>query len=231
MIEEGERITARRPGDLVARWLLGVPVLTRAKALTIEGGNSVSGITIEQDGQRRAIACDGVVFSGRFVPEAALIETSHLALDPGTRGPVVDQHWRCSDPAYFCAGNLLRGIETAGRCCREGAAAAVSIAAARANRLPPPQRRVAVALHGPLRYVYPQIVATPGAALPDLMLKARVSRTARGRLRLVVNGREAWSRAIRALPERRIQLPARLVPVDDLESLAVELAETRHESA
>ncbi len=57
------------------------------------------------------------------------------------------------------------------------------------------------------------------------MLKARVSRAARGRLRLVVNGREVWSRAIDALPERRIGLPARLVPIDELDSLAVELAE------
>jgi len=227
MIEEADRITARRPGDLIARWLFGVPVLTSATSIVIEGNDLTTGVAFEHAGERRTISCDCVVFSGRFVPEAALLRNSHLALDPGTGGPVVDQHWRCSDPTYFCAGNLLRGIETAGRCYREGAAAAASIAAARGGRLPPPGRLVTVATRGPLRYVYPQIVASPGEPLSDLMLKARVSRAARGRLRLVVNGREVWSCAIHALPERRIGLPARLVPVDDLDTLAVEMAETQ----
>lgn len=225
MIEEADRITARRPGDLAARWLFSVPVITGARPVAIEGAEHVTGITIEHAGRRRTIACDGVIFSGGFVPEAALIVNSHLTLDPGTGGPAVDQHFRCSDPAYFCAGNLLRGIETASRCCREGAAAAASIAAARAGALPPPERRVAVTIAGPLRYVYPQVIAAPGGAVSNLMLKARVSRAARGRLHLFANGAKLWSRTVDALPERRIDLPGRLVPLESLDSLSIELVE------
>lgn len=38
---------------------------------------------------------------------------------PGQRRPRIDQFGRCSDPAYFAAGNLLRPIETAGWSFRE----------------------------------------------------------------------------------------------------------------
>src|SRR5581483_1337469 len=62
--------------------------------------------------------------TGQFRPENALLANSPVAIDRGTLGPSIDQYWRSSDPAYFAAGNLLRGIETAGQCWREGRAAA-----------------------------------------------------------------------------------------------------------
>src|SRR5690606_2415439 len=88
MLEEGARIVARRPGAAVARPLFGTPVLTRTRLVAILGDRRVDGVEIETDGQRRRLACDGVVFTGQFVPEAALLAPSHLALDPRTGGPV-----------------------------------------------------------------------------------------------------------------------------------------------
>ena len=41
-------------------------------------------------------------------------------MDPGSRGPSIDQYGRCSDPAYFAAGNVLRAVETAGWSYAEG---------------------------------------------------------------------------------------------------------------
>ena len=49
-------------------------------------------------GGAATIACDGVLLTGCFVPEAALVRASHLVLDPGSGGPAVDQFGRCSDP-------------------------------------------------------------------------------------------------------------------------------------
>ncbi len=71
MLEEGERITARRPGDWIARHVLGVPVLTRTRLVAIRGLDKVEGVEIERAGRRETIACDGVVFTGRFQPETA----------------------------------------------------------------------------------------------------------------------------------------------------------------
>ena len=144
----------------------------------------VEGVEIERDGRRRRIACDGVIFTGQFRPETAMLATSHLALDPATGGPMIDQYWRASDPAYFVAGNLLRPVETAGVALAEGRAAAQSIAASLGGRLPAAERMIALSAAAPLKYIYPQRLALPLASLSPLLLKARIQRRARGRLRL-----------------------------------------------
>ena len=144
-------------------------------------------------------------------------------MDEGSGGPVIDQHWRCSDPVYFAAGNLLRPVETSGVVGREGEAAARAMAAALAGRLEAPTRRVPVKTSPPLRYVTPQVIAVPGDRPGGLLFRGRVSRSARGTLRLLCNGKEVWRRKVHALPERRIRLPGGLVSLDGIESIEVRL--------
>src|SRR5262249_43546978 len=194
MLEEGERITARRPGDWIARRVLGVPVLTRTKLVAIRGLDKVEGVEIERDGRREIVACDGVVFTGRFQPETAILRNGHIALDPGTGGPAIDQYFRCSDLQVFAAGNLLRPVETSGLCWAEGRVVAANMFRSLKSRLPEAPPAVPVTYAAPLKYVYPQrITAQMGVAGPMPPLRARVSRAACGRLRLLVDGRELWS--------------------------------------
>lgn len=190
MIEEGSRITARRPGDLFARLIFGTPVLLESRIERILGEEKVEGVEIIERGKLRELACDGVIFTGRFRPETAILAPSHLQIDPGSKGPAIDQYWRLSDPSYFAAGNLLRPIETAGRCWAEGRAAAEVIAAQLSGRLPLPQERQPLTTDAPLAYAYPQALSAP-APLPTspLLFFGRVSQAAKGHL-----------------PERRIKL-------------------------
>ncbi len=225
MIEEAARITARRPGDWIARLLLGVPVLTSTRLIAIHGLERVEAVEIERDGRRERIGCDGVVFSGRFRPETAVLAESHIALDPATGGVSIDQHWRSSDPRVFAAGNLLHPVETAGVAWAEGRAAAEAIAAHLRGALPAPGVTIPVKASSPLRYVYPQRLATPVGRVPPLMLKARAERAARGRLRLLADGRELWSRRCAILPERRISLPADRLPRDGAGSISLRFEE------
>lgn len=221
MVEEAERIAARRPGDLIARLVFGVPVLLRSRVAAIHGTTRVSGVEVESDGARRVLDCDAVIFTGCFRPEAALLAGGTVEIDAGTRGPAIDQHWRCSDAAYFAAGNLLRGVETAGVAEAEGRAAARAIAASLRGELPAGERR-AITTHGPLEYVYPQRLVVPGRPLDALQLRARAARRFRGTLVLQVDGVELWrSRARMFLPHRRIELPAQLVPVERTRRLEV----------
>jgi NADPH-dependent 2,4-dienoyl-CoA reductase/sulfur reductase-like enzyme len=223
MIEEAERITAHGVGVAVARLAFGVPVMTGTRLLSILGCEVVEAVEIERDGRRECLACDAVVLTGRFVPEAALLRASHLELDPGSGGPVIDQHWRCSDPTYFAAGNLLRSVETSGVVGREGEAAGRAMAATLAGRLVAPARRVPIKASPPLRYVTPQVVAVPGDRPNGLLFRARVDRPARGMLRLLRNGEEVWRRKVFARPERPVRLPGGLVSLDHIESVEVRL--------
>ena len=226
MIEEGERIVARRPGDWIARHLLGVPVLTGTKLVAIRGRERVEAIEIERQGGRETLACDGVVFTGGFQPETAILRSAHLTLDPSTGGPAIDQYFRCSDRQVFAAGNLLRPVETSGMCWAEGRIAAGNIVLALQNRLPDASYPVPVTFSEPLKYVYPQrfTIQMPLAAPPPL-LRARVNRAARGRLRLLADGRELWSRRVHLLPERRITIPSDRLPTTGLQQIHVELIE------
>jgi NADPH-dependent 2,4-dienoyl-CoA reductase/sulfur reductase-like enzyme len=226
MLEEGERITARRPGDWIARRVFGVPVLTRTRLAAIRGLDKVEAVEIERDGRRETIACDGVIFTGRFQPETAVLRTSHIALDPGTGGPAIDQYFRCSDLQVFAAGNLLRPVETSGLCWAEGRVVAANMILSLQSKLPEVTPAIPVTYAAPLKYVYPQrITAQMGIAGAPPPLRARVSRAARGRLRLLVDGRELWSRRARLLPERRITIPTGRLPPIGAQSIHVELIE------
>jgi thioredoxin reductase len=204
IIEENVRITARQPGAWVARLGFGVPVLTGTRLVRILGQHAVTAIEIDRGFGPEQMDCDGVVLTGRFRPETALVAPSHLEIDPGTRGPAIDAYFRCSDHQYFAAGNLLRGVETAGQCWREGKAVAQMVVAGLENRLPARAPDARVTLRGPLAYVYPQRIYRDAPIDHPLLFKARVTRAVRGRLSVTVDGRTAWSRRISALPERRI---------------------------
>jgi thioredoxin reductase len=204
IIEGNERITAREPGSWIARLGFGVPVLTSTRLVRIIGPEKVTGIEIDRGFGPEEMECDGVILTGKFRPETALIAPSHIEIDSGTRGPSIDAYFRCSDHHYFAAGNLLRGIETAGQCWREGRAVAEMVVARLKDRLPLRQPDACVTLQGPLAYVYPQRIYRDAPTTHPLLFKARVSRAVRGRLSVVVDGNIVWSRRISALPERRI---------------------------
>ena len=84
MIEENPRITTYRSAVLFAR-LMGVPIYYNAKISDIGDIAETRQIEIENaKGERQTIACDGVIFSCKFVGDKNLARASHLALNPST---------------------------------------------------------------------------------------------------------------------------------------------------
>jgi NADPH-dependent 2,4-dienoyl-CoA reductase/sulfur reductase-like enzyme len=208
MVEPGPRITARRPADLLPR-LLGIPLLLGTEVVAVEGERRVTGVEIrDRSGATRRLDADGLIVTGGFLPEASLLAGSHLAVDPASGGPRVDQYGRCSDPAFFAAGNLLRPVETAGWSWREGGRVADAVVDALRGRLPDPagERDVRVAGDA-LRFVVPQRVADGPPAAPLAAFQLRLARPARGELVARAGGAEVFRRRIDTLPERRILVP------------------------
>ncbi|MFC6216466.1 NAD(P)/FAD-dependent oxidoreductase, partial [Fodinicurvata halophila] len=206
MIEANPRITARAFALGLPR-LLGVPVHLGSDLERILGRERVEGVVLRDDqGHQRDLACDGVLVTGRFTPEATLARMGHLELDAGTGGPRVDQDGRSSDPDCYVAGNLLRPVETAGWSWQEGVRVAGRLAESLA-RSRPSEDTVVLQPGEAVRYVVPQRVTLPleTAALERIQL--RVMRPVRGRLVLRSAGRLLWGRRLSALPERRILLP------------------------
>lgn len=218
MIEPEARITARRPLQMLPR-LLGIQVLLQTEIASIEGDEKVERVVLRTaEGQKRLNA-DGVVVTGRFRPEATLVRMAGLAFDPATGGPEVDEYGRTSDPTVFAAGNLLRGVETAGWCWSEGRSVARAMASALTGKLLEPTATRISRLGDGLAFVVPQRIA--GGAAPALdILQIRATGAAKGRLSLRVDGHEVAGRTLRTLPERRLLLP--LPPHRDSLSVALE---------
>lgn len=225
MLDESDRPTAWRISAGLP-WLLGVPLMLSTRLLAIRGERKVEAVVVGDGRTETSIACDGVIFTGRFTPESALLRMGHIEVDPATGGPVVDQYARCSDPAYYAAGNLLRPVETAGWSWREGSAVAAAIAADLKGELPATTPSVRIRARAPLRYVVPQVIALPAGRAALSSLQLRVSAAARGTLILADGSRPVWSRQLSALPERRILVPlAAALAGPRVDSLEIGIAE------
>jgi NADPH-dependent 2,4-dienoyl-CoA reductase/sulfur reductase-like enzyme len=207
MIEENDRVTVRqimRPYPA----LMGVPIRFGARNLQILGDQSVEAVTFtDATGALQTIETDGVIVSGRFRPESALLSASHLLIDPGTGGPEIDQYGRASDPGYYCTGNLLRPVETSSWCWHE----AVETAARVARDLAHPRddtASVTLRANDPaIRFVVPQRIAltdTPGAMEK---MQIRLNRPVFGHLDIQSDGKSIWGESLQSRPERRILAP------------------------
>ena len=228
MLEAGSRATARWPLHHAAR-LLGVPLLLRTRIIAIVGRARVHTVRIaDASGREREIACDGVLFTGQFTPESSLARMSHLVIDQGTGGPAIDQFGRCSDPAYYAAGNVLRPVETAGWSWREGRATARWISKDLAGGLLPPTTAVHIETRHPVKLAVPQRIAPESkiAGMPHIQI--RMVCPARGRLTVADGSGPIWSRPMSVSPERRILIPiAALSRVSENTTLIVSFTEQR----
>ncbi len=110
--------------------LLGVPVRYGTHVVDIKGKPRVEAVTLRRsNGTLEDVECDGVLFTGRFLPEATLARAAGLEIDGGTGGPIIDQFARTSEPRIFAAGNILHPVETAGWSWLEGRRIAEFVAA------------------------------------------------------------------------------------------------------
>lgn len=208
MIEKNSRITARHPCQLIALFKC-VPLLLNTELKEILGVSTVEGVSVKdtKTGQSRIIECDGVIFTGKFIPESALARMSHLKLDRASGGLEIDQFARCSDPVYFGAGNILRPVETAGWSYQEGRRVGGLIADDLENKLPIiNQPEVLCICENPIKLVVPQrIISTQTDGFKHLQL--RVSRALKGELIIESDHGLVWKKKMSILPERRILIP------------------------
>ena len=211
MIEENKRVTVRqflRPFPAI----MGVPVMFGVTNLRILGETTVEAIEYSDGkGVPRRIETDGVIVSGRFRPESALLSTSHLEIDRATGGPSVDQYGRASDPGYFCTGNILRPVETSSWCWHEAVACAARIERDLAEPLVEASSTPLVSADSAIRFVVPQRLVS--AHQPGAMehMQIRLSQPARGRLSITSNGQPLFEKSLNSRPERRILAP--LAPI------------------
>jgi thioredoxin reductase len=206
------------------RWR--VPVWTGSAIGLVAGRGRLAGVEVAdvRTGTARFVPCDTVVFTGDWIPDHELARLAGLAMDPGTRGPVVDTRLETSAPGVFAAGNLVHAAETADIAALSGRHAARHIAAAlgaagpgagRMGAVPgaePGAERVPVRVEPPLRWISPNAIASAVSLVPPplgrFVLRSQEFRRL-ARLEVRQDGRLlARSRLIRLVPGRPVPLRA-----------------------
>lgn len=213
VIETASRSIARWPLPLFPL-LLGIPRHLGAEILDIEGEPRVEAVVIrDRSGQVRRIGCDGIVFTGRFVPEWSLAAAAGLLDRPRTGALPVDQFGRTANRHIFAAGNGVRPIETAAWCWNEGRTVAACVMADLAGQLPAPETGTAVETGPGLRFVTPSRIWPIAAGPGSKHLQLRLSDRFRGRLVARHQGKVLWQRTLSSTAERRLLLPiGKLLP-------------------
>jgi thioredoxin reductase len=146
----------RIPGKLLIRG----PVLGRTRLVSITGTDRVEAAVVENldTGRRITIDCDTVVFTGDWIPDHELARSGELAMDPATRGPVVDAGLRTSRPGVFAVGNLLHPVDTAAGAALDGRRVGTAVQSWLQERR---HNTAGVRLRtdAPLRWVTPQLIS------------------------------------------------------------------------
>jgi hypothetical protein len=220
--ERQQSYAAFRFGAAV-RWR--VPVWTSSAVRRIAGRGRLEGVEVAdvRTGAARFVPCELVVFTGDWIPDHELARLAGLAMDPGTRGPVVDTTLATSVAGVFAAGNLVHAAETADIAALSGRHAARHIAVALHGGLeggPAPglargpgaraaAAPVPVLVEPPLRWISPNAIGS--AAPPPLgRFVLRSAGFRRGaRLEVRQDGRLlVRTRPVRLIPERPVHLGA-----------------------
>jgi thioredoxin reductase len=198
------------------RWR--VPVWTSTVVRRVAGRWRLAGVEVAdvRTGAARFVPCDTVVFTGDWIPDHELARLAGLAMDPGTRGPVVDTTLATSAAGVFAAGNLVHAAETADIAALSGRHAARHIAAVLGARAAEaqsgtgsPASRRPILVEPPLRWISPNAITS--AAAPPLGRFVLRSGEFRGWARLEArqDGRLlARSRQVRLVPGRPAHLDA-----------------------
>lgn len=207
MLEANAQITARSLFAFAPK-TLGVPLHLNTKITKIHGAGQVTSVSVSGLSGPKEIECDGVIFTGGFRPENALLHSSGFDVDAGSLGPKIDQYGRLPEAGYFSAGNLLRGVETAGWCWNEGRKVAGCIAESLKGRLPPRSEIdlpvKASSLNQVIKFSLPQTLSPFDPQVPAAFdkIQLKLSRRYSGAVSIGTVSHRVSSR-----PERRILLP------------------------
>ncbi len=132
---------------LGAKLKYGVPVQRKTKLIAIRGNTKVEAVEFERNGQRQTVACDGVILTGKFVPELSLLGNDQarlnlpnpvipaqagIQLTTDSNGAKLDSRLRGNDSLrgsehISIIGNARGLVNTAGRCFVDARAMAETI--------------------------------------------------------------------------------------------------------
>jgi NADPH-dependent 2,4-dienoyl-CoA reductase/sulfur reductase-like enzyme len=140
----------------------GIPLKLSHTVTKIYGKERVTGVDVSAvdekmqpiPGTAEYIACDTLLLSVGLIPENELSRKADVAINPVTKGPIVDESLSTSVPGIFAAGNVLHVHDLVDNVSSE-AVLAGKYAVKYVNGLTKPGRSIAVQTINGVRYSVP----------------------------------------------------------------------------
>jgi pyruvate/2-oxoglutarate dehydrogenase complex dihydrolipoamide dehydrogenase (E3) component len=185
-----------------------IPLLLKHTITLIHGNERVEGVTVAEVNERgkplpnteKKIGCDTLVISAGLIPENELSKGAGIALDPATKGPIIDERAETLVPGMFACGNVVHVHDLVDHVSRGGELAGTGAASYIAGKLLPARKRMRLLPGDNTRYVVPQVIS--GELPVDLHLRA--SRPMRG-VAVKIGGLSFPRRAVK--PSELIVIP------------------------
>jgi thioredoxin reductase len=202
VLEPSRHQRSWKPVNWYYERMRSIPHHFNVRDLAIQGAARVEEVSFESN----RIACDAIVFTGGFTPNAELVRQSDWVFNVNTRGPSINQRFQLSVPWAFAAGNCLRGVVSGDEAALEGRLSAASIAsylsreAAAGDETP-------LVVEPPLAYCCPDRLAAGRDGLRRIALWPK-QHLANFDVAATQSDRVLWSRHFgHAHPGRRIFVP------------------------
>lgn len=204
VIENKDKIDSFGVIETLSKFILSTPVYTSSQLASINTvGKDVVSVTISTNGESREIECDGVIFSGDFIPESAILQKNFNNFNTHNQSLNITQNFQTDDERFFLAGNVLRGALTAFNCFFEGRNAGKAISASLSESKESAIATISVDENIDCWY-HPSLVDT--ASPSEFLTKFRLKHRAKGVLSLYKNGSLAKKMNIDALPYKSITI-------------------------
>ncbi|WP_195377158.1 NAD(P)/FAD-dependent oxidoreductase [Anaerotruncus rubiinfantis] len=190
----------------------GIPLYLSRTVTDVHGRARLTGVTVSQvdenlrpiPGTEQDYECDTLILSVGLIPENELSLDAGIALDPRTRGAVVDEHLMTGVDGIFAAGNVLHVHDLVDFVSLEAESLADSVAGYLTHG-GLPACPLAVKADENIGYTVPQKISGKS----DFTLSLRVKKPMRDcEIQLIQTGRTVKTVRMRnALPAEMIRIP------------------------
>jgi len=202
VIESRDKIESFPLLKNISKYILKAPVYTSSKLVLITTEDKeVKSVTISTNGKLSDIECDGVIFTGDFIPESAILQKSCKGFNQHNHSLSITQNFQIDNERFFLAGNVVRGALTAFNCYFEGRDAGAKIAESLNEDKAPTVATITVGQEMDCWY-YPSLIDVDSPI--DFLTKVRFRHRTEGILSLFKNGELVSEQEIDAVPYKSI---------------------------
>ncbi len=189
----------------IAERYFDTTIHTGIKDMKIEGKNKeVDLVAIKKEENFIALQTKGVIFSGGFRPESAILQERFEEFNHINRSVYVSQNFRLKDGRFFAVGNVVRGALAAFKCYFEGKRCAVAVDESFENDT----KRDIVDIKidsDKIEWYQPSIIELNSKK--EYLTKLRFKGFERGVLKVYLNGKPFITQKVDAKPYESIKIP------------------------